>query len=178
MSTTAQSLQPVLAGIPFEAAASLEGTLTLEVSAADAWEVIRRLKASAGFDTTTFVTALDRFPAEPRFEVVWQFLSSASAERVRVRSHLGSVDPRVRTITDLFPGAAYAERECWDMFGIRFDGHQGLKRLLMPQAYEHFPLRKDFPHQGIEPDKLYREWDRLRRERPVNRDLPRAPAGS
>jgi NADH:ubiquinone oxidoreductase subunit C len=51
------------------------------------------------------------------------------------------------------------------MFGVLFDGHAGLKRLLMPEGYEHFPLRKDFPHQGIEPDRLYRAWDRERRAR-------------
>ena len=68
------------------------------------------------------------------------------------------------TCIDLWPGAAFSERECWDMFGIRFEGHvPNLERLLMPEPYEHFPLRKDFPHQGIEPDRLYREWDRARR---------------
>jgi NADH:ubiquinone oxidoreductase subunit C len=50
------------------------------------------------------------------------------------------------------------------MFGIRFDGHANLRRLLMPDEYGHHPLRKDFPHQGIEPDRLYREWDRERRK--------------
>jgi len=68
----------------------------------------------------------------------------------------------VPSIIDLYPGAAYAERECYDMFGIVFDGHADLKRLLMPDGYDHFPLRKDFPHQGIEPDRLYREWDAAR----------------
>ena len=67
------------------------------------------------------------------------------------------------TCTDLFPGAAFMERECYDMFGVRFEGHAHLRRLLMPEAYGHHPLRKDFPHQGIEPDRLYREWDRERR---------------
>jgi NADH-quinone oxidoreductase subunit C/D len=57
------------------------------------------------------------------------------------------------------------ERECWDMFGIRFDGHENLRRLLMPEAYGHHPLRKEFPHQGIEPDRLYREWERERIQR-------------
>lgn len=173
--STLERVQAALAGLEFRSSASREGTLLLEVAPADAWETIRRLKESAGFDTNTFVTAIDRFPAEPRFELAWQFLSSASAERVRVKARVAGDDPRVRTITDLFPGTAFSERECWDMFGIRFDGHAGLKRLLMPQAYEHHPLRKDFPHQGIEPDRLYREWDARRRERPVNRDLPQGP---
>ena len=173
-----ERVQAALSGLEFRCSNSAEGTPVVELAAASAWEAIRRLKESAGFDTNTFVTAIDRFPAEPRFELVWQFLSSANSDRVRVRASVGSDAASVRTITDLFPGAAFSERECFDMFGIRFEGHAGLKRLLMPQAYEHFPLRKDFPHQGIEPDRLYREWDRLRRERPVNRDLPHAPKGS
>ncbi|MBK7643270.1 MAG: NADH-quinone oxidoreductase subunit C [Planctomycetes bacterium] len=176
--STLERAQSALAGLEFQHSLSREGTPVIELAPALAWEAIRRLKQQAGFDTNTFVTAVDHFPAEPRFELVWQFLSSAHADRVRLRARIDGGDPRVRTITDLFPGAAYSERECWDMFGIRFDGHVGLKRLLMPQAYEHHPLRKDFPHQGIEPDRLYREWDRLRRERPVNRDLPHAPQGN
>jgi NADH-quinone oxidoreductase subunit C len=163
MSTLAR-VQAALAGRSFQVGASREGTPLVEVAAPEAWETIRILKDTAGFDTNTFVTAVDRFPAEPRFELVWQFLSSAHADRVRVKARIGGADPRVRTIIDLFPGAAFSERECFDMFGIRFDGHAGLKRLLMPQAYEHFPLRKDFPHQGIEPDRLYRLWDAERRE--------------
>ena len=71
--------------------------------------------------------------------------------------------PEAPTCTDLWPGAAYFERECFDLLGVRFTGHAHLKRLLMPEGYDHHPLRKDFPHQGIQPDRLYREWDRERR---------------
>jgi len=69
----------------------------------------------------------------------------------------------VASCTALWPGASYMERECYDMFGIRFEDHPDLKRLLMPDGYGHHPLRKDFPHKGIQPDRLYREWDRERR---------------
>jgi NADH-quinone oxidoreductase subunit C len=111
------------------------------------------------------VTAVDRFPAEPRFEVLWQLHSVANDERVRLRARVNGADPKVPTIVDLYPGAAFSERECFDMFGVVFEGHRGLKRLLMPEGYDHFPLRKDFPHQGIEPDRLYREWDARRHQR-------------
>jgi len=77
---------------------------------------------------------------------------------------VGGDDPRVATCTDLWPGAGFSERECYDMFGVRFEGHPDLRRLLMPEGYGHHPLRKDFPHEGIEPDRLYREWDRERRK--------------
>ncbi len=119
---------------------------------------------AAGFETNTFVTAVDRFPEEPRFEVCWQFLCLNGGDRVRLRVAVPEDDARVPSCTAHWPGAAFSERECFDMFGIEFEGNADLRRLLMPEAYEHFPLRKDFPHQGIEPDKLYRAWDRERRQ--------------
>jgi NADH-quinone oxidoreductase subunit C len=125
--------------------------------------VLERLRQRAGFEANTLVTGVDLYPSEPRFEVVYQFLSFAHNDRVRVRVLVTEEDAHVPTCTDLWPGASFSERECWDMFGIRFDGHPDLRRLLMPEAYGHHPLRKDFPHQGIEPDRLYREWDRERR---------------
>ncbi len=173
--STLERIQAALTGLEFQLASSRDGTPTLALAVRDVREAVRRLRDQAGFDMSTFVTAVDHYPAEPRFELAWQFLSSAHADRVRLHARTGGEDPRVPTITDFFPGAAYGERECFDMFGIRFDGHPGLKRLLMPEAYDHFPLRKDFPHQGIEPDRLYREWDLRRRERPVNQNLPHAP---
>lgn len=108
---------------------------------------------------------MDHHPRTPRYEVLWQFLSMAHGDRIRVRCLLEGEDPTVPTCIDLWPGAAFMERECYDMFGIRFEGHEGLRRLLMPEGYGHFPLRKEFPHQGIEPDRLYREWERRRLER-------------
>jgi NADH-quinone oxidoreductase subunit C len=121
---------------------------------------MRLLRDACGFETVTFVTAIDHWPRSPRYELCVQLLSLAHGDRVRVHVRLAGDEPRVATIVDLWPGAAFSERECFDMFGIRFDGHEGLKRLLMPEEYEHFPLRKEFPHHGIEPDRLYRAWER------------------
>lgn len=163
--STLERIQAGLAPLSFREVTSREGTTTIEVALADVKETIRRLRDACGFETNTFVTAVDRHPAEPRFELAWQFLSYRHNDRVRVHARVDGHAPKAPTITDLFPGAAYSERECYDMFGIVFEGHAGLKRLLMPEGYDHFPLRKDFPHQGIEPDRLYREWDRRRRER-------------
>jgi NADH-quinone oxidoreductase subunit C len=163
--STLERIQAALTGVAFKSVPSREGTPTIEVALADAKETIRRLRDACGFETNTFVTAVDRHPQEPRFELAWQFLSYSHNDRVRVHAVVGGHEPKAPTITDLYPGTAYSERECFDMFGIVFAGHVGLKRLLMPLDYDHFPLRKDFPHQGIEPDRLYREWDRRRRER-------------
>ena len=118
----------------------------------------------AGFVSNTLVTGVDHFPDEPRFEVVWQFLSVPDAKRIRLKTFVGEDDPVVASCVEQWPGAAFSERECFDMFGVRFDGNPDLRRLLMPEGYEHYPLRKDFPHAGIEPDRLYREWDDERRE--------------
>jgi NADH-quinone oxidoreductase subunit C len=139
-----------------------DGEPALECEVADLESVFRAVRA-AGFEQNTFVTAIDHDTVEPRFEVFWQFLSYESNDRVRVSVRVPSSDPRVPSCTAHWPGARFSERECFDMFGVRFDGHPDLRRLLMPEEYEHYPLRKDFPHEGIEPDKLYRAWDTARR---------------
>lgn len=158
--------EEALAGLPYRLVPARDPIPTLEVEAADLHEVLQRLRDRAAFASVTFVTGVDRLPREPRFEVVHQLHSLAHPapwSRVRVRTGVPGADPRVPTCVDLWPGAAFMERECFDMFGIVFEGHPGLKRLLMPEGYGHHPLRKDFPHQGIEPDRLYREWDAARR---------------
>ena len=165
---TLERIRTVLADVEHRLERPLDGMPTVEVEASTLHDALRALR-DAPFETVTFVTAVDRQSdgdtASPtRFEVVHQLQSIEHADRVRVRTRVGEDDPRVPTCTDLWPGASFMERECWDLFGIRFDGHPDLRRLLMPEEYGHHPLRKDFPHQGIEPDRLYREWDKRRRE--------------
>ncbi len=162
MNPTQARIATAMGGIPHRLGAPLDGMLTLIVERDQLRETMLRLK-QAGFEGNTLVSAVDYFPATPRFEMTYQFLSVEHNDRVRVHTWLTEEDAAVPTITDLWPGTSFSERECFDMFGILFDGHPDLRRLLMPQGYEHSPLRKDFPHQGIEPDKLYRTWDRERR---------------
>ena len=132
--------------------------------------VLTALRLAAGFESITLVTGVDRLQPEtgrvrgPRFEVIHQLHSLEHGDRVRVRTHLDDEQPCAPSCTDLWPGVSFMERECYDMFGIVFTGHPDLRRLLMPEEYGHHPLRKEFPHQGIEPDRLYREWDARRRE--------------
>ena len=139
-----------------------DGMPCFEVSRAAVLDFMTRLAERCGFETVTFVTAIDHAPRTPRFEVDYQLLSIEHGDRVRVVVRLDETDASMPSITGLWVGASFFERECYDMFGITFEGHPDLRRLLMPDAYEHFPLRKDFPHQGIEPDRLYREWERAR----------------
>ena len=159
---TVARVDVALQGIEHAWASTRDGLPTLTLAVERLAAVLAALKG-AGFESATLVTAVDHLPRAPRFELVHQLHSLAHGQRVRVKCALeeGQSAP---TCTHLWPGAAYMERECYDLFGIVFTGHAGLKRLLMPEEYEHHPLRKDFPHHGIEPDRLYREWDRKRRE--------------
>ncbi len=160
---TRERIAKALEGIDHQTSESRDGMTCVDVDRDGLHETLLRLRDFAGFSQITFVTAIDRHPAEPRFEVAHQLWACAYADRVRVRTRVNGDDPRLPSCVDLWPGAGFMERECFDMFGVGFDGHEGLKRLLMPEEYEHHPLRKEFPHQGIEPDKLYREWDAARR---------------
>jgi len=163
IAATLERARAALSGIEHRELEARDGVV-LGLDRGDLHAALLALRDRAGFESLTFVTAVDRYPAEPRFEVSHQLLSITHADRIRLRTRVGEEDASVPTATDLFPGASFMERECFDMFGIRFDGHPDLRRLLMPEGYGHHPLRKDFPHQGIEPDRLYREWDRARRE--------------
>ena len=160
---TRERVSAALEGLACELGETVDATPTVTVARDDLHDAAQRLRDRAGFETNTFVTAIDHFPRDPRFEVACQLLSVSHNDRVRLRTLVSENDARVPSVVDLWAGAAFSERECFDMFGIRFDGHAGLKRLMMPEEYEHHPLRKDFPHEGIEPDRLYREWDRARR---------------
>jgi NADH-quinone oxidoreductase subunit C len=151
-----------LEGLPHQLSAAADGPC-VEVERAHLHEALARLRDRGGFRMCSFVTAIDHYPREPRFQLNHQLLSIEHNERVRVHCHLPGKDAWAPTCSDLWPGADWMERECYDLFGIRFEGHPDLRRLMMPEGYEHHPLRKDFPHQGIEPDRLYRKWDRERR---------------
>jgi len=93
------------------------------------------------------VTAADFHPREPRFEVIYLLVSIEHRMRVRLKVRLQGEDARVATVSSLWPAAGWLEREVWDLFGIVFDGHPDLRRLLMPEDWEGFPLRKDYPVQ-------------------------------
>lgn len=100
------------------------------------------------FNFLSDVTCVDWYPAEPRFEVVYHLLSISKKERVRLKVKLHSESPVVESLTSVWPGANYFEREVFDLFGIRFTGHPYLRRILMPEDWEGHPLRKDYPVEG------------------------------
>lgn len=94
------------------------------------------------------ITCVDWYPSEPRFEVVYHLLAMARKKRLRLKVKVGGDDPSVESVTSLWPGANFFEREIYDLFGVRFSGHPNLRRMLMPEDWEGHPLRKDYPVEG------------------------------
>lgn len=109
------------------------------------------LKESRGFDLLVDVTCVDYLnyrDALERFGLVYLLANTVTSERITVRCFLDEPELTVRSATPLWDGANWMEREVWDMFGISFEGHPDLRRILMPEEYTAFPLRKDYPLQG------------------------------
>jgi NADH-quinone oxidoreductase subunit C len=101
------------------------------------------------FEFLADITAVDWYPREPRFEVVYILASidTAAPKRLRMKVRVPGENPHVPSIASVWPSAGWAEREVFDLFGIIFDGHQDLRRILMPEDWEGYPLRKDYPVQ-------------------------------
>jgi NADH-quinone oxidoreductase subunit C len=100
------------------------------------------------FNYLSDITCVDWHPSEPRFEVIYHFLSIPHKERVRLKVRLSGENPALDSLTSIWPGANYFEREVFDLFGVRFNGHPYLRRILMPETWEGHPLRKDYPVEG------------------------------
>jgi NADH-quinone oxidoreductase subunit C len=123
------------------------GELTL-VIAADQIRAACRTLQTAGYNFLEDVTCVDWYPAEPRFQVTYHIVSFTLKERVRLHAMVASIDPSLDSITPVWPSANFYEREVWDLFGVRFNGHPGLRRIMMPDEWEGHPLRKDYPVEG------------------------------
>ncbi len=124
--------------------------MTIYVERANLREACALLRddADCAFNFLSDVTCVDWFPAEPRFEVAYHLLSISKKERVRLKVRLDSASPAVESVMPVWPAANFFEREVFDMFGIRFTGHPYLRRLLMPEDWQGYPLRKDYPVEG------------------------------
>ena len=122
----------------------------------DVVAVLKSLRDEAGFDLLMDITAIDWAEgASPRFTVVYHLLSTTRAgSYIRIAAPCGgtSAEPTAPSVVSLWAGANWHERECFDMFGIKFEGHPDLRRILMWDGYPYYPLRKEFPLAGIETD--------------------------
>jgi NADH-quinone oxidoreductase subunit C len=141
------ALAPLVANASFEAAPSVDFA-TVYLPADRLVETCLALRDAEPLRFTTIIeiTAADYIPRQPRFEVVYHLLSISRRKRLRlkVRVHEGGTVP---TVQGVWKGAGWLEREVWDMFGIVFDGHPDLRRLLMPEDWDGHPARKDYPVQ-------------------------------
>jgi NADH-quinone oxidoreductase subunit C len=114
------------------------------------WRSFAEVAKAAGFEVCVDVTAVDWMRQRPeRYEVIANLLSMEHKLRLRMITALGRVDPKVDSLVPLWPGANFAEREVYDMFGIEFEGHPDLTRILMPDDWDGHPLRKDFGVGGV-----------------------------
>jgi NADH-quinone oxidoreductase subunit C len=103
---------------------------------------------SAGYNFLEDVTAVDWYPSEPRFQIVYHILSHSLKERIRLVVKLASDAAAIDSIVAIWPSANFYEREIFDLFGVHFGGHPNLRRIMMPEDWEGHPLRKDYPVEG------------------------------
>jgi NADH-quinone oxidoreductase subunit C len=123
------------------------GEATIEVPAAKLRAAIELLR-ERGYRFLSSVHGVDYYPEEPRLGVHYQLLDMTAVDRICVKVRVPLDDPHVPSVCDLWPGANHPEREVYDMFGVVFDGHPDLRRILMPEDYEGHPQRRDFPVGG------------------------------
>jgi NADH-quinone oxidoreductase subunit C len=132
---------PVLQSIHFR------GRGTLIVRRESIREVLQQLRAK-GYGFMSSVHGVDHYPQEPRLGVLYEMLDMARVDRITVKVRVSVEDPHVDSVTPQWPTADHQEREVYDMFGVIFDGHPDLRRILMPEDYEGHPQRRDFPIGG------------------------------
>jgi NADH-quinone oxidoreductase subunit C len=124
------------------------GELTIFVEPSRIVDVCRFLKNEQEYNRLSGVTAVDWHPANPRFEVVYHLHSQPRNQRLRLKCRLAGDAAEIDSITPVWRGADWYEREVFDMFGISFRNHPNLTRILMPLDWEGYPLRKDYPVHG------------------------------
>jgi NADH-quinone oxidoreductase subunit C len=108
-----------------------------------------RADSKLQFNLLSDATCADRYPVEPRFELNYQLVSIPRRHRVRLQVRLTGQDPAVDSLVPVWPGANWLEREIFDLFGIRFTEHPDLRRILLPEDWEGYPLRRDYPVEGF-----------------------------
>jgi NADH-quinone oxidoreductase subunit C len=128
------------------------GEVTVVVPGDSISDICRYMKHSQGFDLLADICGADRGPEEdPRFEVNYHLFSTVHFNRLRLKVLLSEDAPNLRTVTNVWKTANWHERETFDMFGVVFDGHPDLRRILLPSDFDGHALRKDYPLRGYEP---------------------------
>jgi NADH-quinone oxidoreductase subunit C len=142
------SLQKTM-GDKLQGKVEFRGETTFVILPADLREVAKVCRDELGFDYLLDITSVDNFGEEPRFEIVYELYSMALGTHLRLKLAISEETGEAPTVSDLWPTANWHEREIYDMMGLRFTDHPDLRRILMWEGYPYFPLRKEFPLEGL-----------------------------
>ncbi len=145
------SLSRLLGG-KIQSRVEFRGETTFAVSPQNLREVAKFCRDELSFDYLVDISSVDNFGSEPRFEIVYELYSLTLAVHLRLKLSVSEEVCAVETVSDIWPTANWHEREIFDMMGIRFHNHPDLRRILMWDGYPYFPLRKDFPLEGLPSD--------------------------
>jgi NADH-quinone oxidoreductase subunit C len=151
MGTSAATLSAIQTRFPGVAISQFRSQSRLVIDRREMVDCFSFLQHNLDFDMLVDITCVDYLNyrgAEHRFGLVYLLCKTQSAERLTVRIYLDAPDLTVPSLVPLWEGANWLEREVWDMFGIRFEGHPDLRRILLPDEFTAHPLRKDYPLQG------------------------------
>jgi NADH-quinone oxidoreductase subunit C len=138
-----------LFGPKIQSKTEFRGETTYTILPADLREVAKFCRDDLSFDYLVDITSIDNFGEEPRFEIVYELYSMTLAVHLRLKLRVSEDIGVVDTVSDIWPTANWHEREIYDMMGIKFNGHPDLRRILMWDGYPFFPLRKEFPLEGL-----------------------------
>jgi NADH-quinone oxidoreductase subunit C len=167
-----EKLQPIVEELEKEfgvSAVETHGDVSLVLPADKIVTACQRVHAR-GFELLSDLTAVDYWPEEqPRFHVIYQFTSVSRNLRLEIRLPVPGINPTVPSITTIYRGANWPERELWDMFGIKAEGHPDLRRILMPADWEGHPLRKDYP-LGYEEPQFTFNFDEINLRKPYAKE--------
>jgi NADH-quinone oxidoreductase subunit C len=141
-----------LLGAKIQEKTEFRGETTFVVLPADLREVAQFCRDELSFDYLLDITSVDNFGEEPRFEIVYELYSMTLGIHLRLKLRVSEDAGEVATVSDIWPTANWHEREIYDMMGLRFTGHPDLRRILMWDGYPYFPLRKEFPLEGLPSD--------------------------
>jgi NADH-quinone oxidoreductase subunit C len=151
MTPTEETINALRAAIGDLTVSEFRGETRVVIPADDVYDALKLLKEKHGFDYLVDITCVDylHYPeARDRYGLVYLLAGTDSGLQLTVRTFVNDPDPSVPSVVGLWSGANWMEREVWDMFGIDFQGHPDLRRILMPEEFTAFPLRKDYPLQG------------------------------
>jgi NADH-quinone oxidoreductase subunit C len=133
----------------FQSKTEFRGETTYMIAGGDLREIAKFCRDELSFDYLLDITSIDNFGEEPRFEIVYHLYSMSHGVHLRFKLKIPGESDAVDTVSDIWPTANWHEREAYDMMGIKFNGHPDLRRILMWDGYPYFPLRKDFPLEGL-----------------------------